>query len=54
MNTNMTGFRWFQESLHPCSLDERSLALEGLTGNILVNTAYYKAAELNCKERESY
>ena len=30
MNTNMTGFRWFSKSLHPCSLDEVASALEGL------------------------
>ena len=26
MNTNMTGFRCFQKSLHPCDLDESSLS----------------------------
>ena len=24
MNTNITGFRWFKKSLHPCSLEELS------------------------------
>ena len=27
MNTNMTGFRWFQKSLHHCAMDERSLSI---------------------------
>ena len=27
MNNNMTGFRWFQKTLHPCALDERSLSI---------------------------
>ena len=27
MNTNMTGFRFFQKSLHPCALDESSLSI---------------------------
>ena len=32
MNTNMTGFKWFQKCLRPCALDEGiATALEGLT-----------------------
>ena len=27
MNTNMTGFVGFQNSLHPCALDESSLSI---------------------------
>ena len=27
MNTNMTGFRWFQKSLRTCALDESSLRI---------------------------
>ena len=27
MNTNMTGFRWFSKSLHPCAGDEGSLII---------------------------
>ena len=27
MSTNMTGFRWFQKSLHPCPLDKSSLSI---------------------------
>ena len=27
MNTNMTGFKWFQKALHPFALDESSLSM---------------------------
>ena len=27
MNTNMTGFRWFSKTLHPCVLDENTLSI---------------------------
>ena len=33
MNINMTGFRWFSKSLHPCALDESSLSI-GRVNNV--------------------
>ena len=38
LNTNMTGFRWFsnfQQSLHPCALDENSLSIGRASGKCL-------------------
>ena len=32
MNTNMTGFKWFSKSLHPCALGESSLTIGRVKG----------------------
>ena len=46
MNTNMTGFRCFQKSLHPRALDESSLSsvgrVKGTTGTYGLKPALHE------------
>ena len=36
MNTNRTGFRWFQKSLRPCALDKRSLRIGRVNAKVIL------------------
>ena len=48
MNTNMTGFRWFQKSLRPCSLDESRLSIGRVNlSNAEANLSEHKDAKKN-------
>ena len=44
MNTNMTGFRWYQKSLHPYAIDESSLSI----GRVKFTIALLKIALIVC------
>ena len=50
MNTNMTGFRWFQKYLHPCALDKSSLSIGRvkLPSEIILRSLLYNSIGSLC------